>query len=386
MKKRYNMYPIKSIDSYKKESNMISFFNRNGKLYVQFEANGKKYQRSTKLQDTPKNRTLVKKEVVPKLQYKILSGEFAKKQKKSYLFTELAIKYKMSKDKLKTYRHLRAMVDNKLLPVFGNKNVNEISRGDIKRFTDTLLIDLTPKRTRMILNVIKAILDIGIEYEYIQINPASNIKLPKHKPLQMKPFKPNEVQTLINSAEGWFKNMVAFAFYTGARQGEMIALTISDIDFETMTINIDKRIAQGEVNTPKTVSSVRKVPIFEPLIPFLQNQLDLCKKEMCFALFFNPYTKESFYDSKKLSKYWYNLLDKCELEHRRFYNTRHSFVTNMIRSGLISILDVSQIVGHKTIEETISTYTKFFPEEHLNVNRSVDPFTCKIADTKLKMR
>lgn len=238
----------------------------------------------------------------------------------------------------------------------------------------------------MILNVLKAILDIAIEYEYISTNPADNIKLPKHKALEMKPFTPDEVQTLIKSADGWFQNMVAFAFYTGVRQGEMIALTLSDIDFETMTINIDKRIAHGEVDTPKTESSVRKVPIFEPLIPFLKKQLHLCKQEMCFTLFFNPYTKGSFYDSKKLSKFWYDLLNKCEFEHRRFYNTRHSFVTNMIRSGQVSILDVSQMVGHKTIEETISTYTKFFPEEHLRVSRNLDPFTDKTADTKLKMR
>jgi len=379
------MNPIKSTGS-KKGAKMISFFNRNGKLYVQFEANGKRYQRSTKLEDTPKNRTLVQKEVVPKLQYKIISGEFEKKQRQVYDFNELAMKYKMSKEKLKSYRHLRGIVDNKPLPVFGNTDIKEITRGEVKKFGDSLLLDLTPKRTRMILNVLKAILEIAIEYEHIQINPAENIKLPKHKAIPMKPFTPDEVQTLIKNAEGWFQNMVAFAFYTGVRQGEMIALTISDIDFTSMTINIDKRIAHSEINTPKTESSIRKIPIFKALVPFLENQLHLCKKEMCFTLFFNPRTKKSFHDSYKLSNLWYDLLNKCRFEPRRFYNTRHSFVTNMIRSGQVSILDVSQMVGHKTIEETISTYTKFFPEEHLKVSRSVDPFTCKIADTKLKMR
>ena len=379
------MRPIKSTGS-TKGANMISFFNRKGKLYVQFEADGKKYQRSTRLDDTPKNRAFVKKEVVPKLQHKILSGEFAKQQETIYVFSEFATKYKMAKDGLKTYRHLRGIVDNKLLPIFGKKEVSKITRGEIKEFTDNLLLDLTPKRTRMILNTLRAILDIAVDYEHIVTNPADNIKLPKHKPLKMQPFAPDEVHTLITHADGWFKNMVAVAFYTGMRQGEMIALTINDVDFENMTINIDKRIAQGEINTPKTESSIRKVPIFDALVPYLKNQLTLCKQEMCFALFFNPNTKESFYDSKKLSKYWYSLLDDCGFEHRRFYNTRHSFVTNMIRSGAVSILDVSQMVGHKTIEETISTYTKFFPEEHLKISRNVDPFTCKTTDTRLQMR
>ena len=381
------MVPIKSADSLiQGESSVITFFNRKGKLYLQFDANGKRYQRSTKLNDTPKNRALVQKEVIPKLQHKILSGEFAKQHEKIYKFSEYALKYKVSKEHLKTYRHLRGIVDNKLLPIFGNKEINKISRGEIKEFTDNLLLDLTPKRTRMILNTLKAIFDIALDYEHIQINPAANIKLPKHKAMQMQPFTPNEVRILLNHSNGWFQNMIALAFYTGMRQGEMIALTINDIDLESMTINIDKRIAQGEINTPKTESSIRKVPIFKALVPYLQDQLKLCKKEMCFSLFFNPNTKESFYDSKKLSKYWYDLLDKCGFEHRRFYNTRHSFVTNMIRSGAVSILDVSQMVGHKTIEETISTYTKFFPEEHLRVSRNLDPFTDTTTDTRLQMR
>ena len=380
------MNPIKSIDSTNKESKMVTFFNRKGKLYVQFEADGKRYQRSTKLKDTPANRALVKKEVIPKLQYKIISGEFAVQQQKVDKFREYAIKYKISKENLKSYRHLRGIVDNKLLPVFGNKDITKISRGEIKEFTDNLLLNISPKRVRMILNTLRAILDIAIDYEHILINPASNIKLPKHKPLQMQPFKPDEVRILISHSNGWFQNMIALAFYTGMRQGEIIALTISDIDFESMTINVDKRIAQGEIDTPKTESSVRKVPILEALVPYLQKQLARCKKEMCFSLFINPYTKESFYDSKKLSKYWYNLLNKCKLEKRRFYNSRHSFVTNMIRSGAVSILDVSQMVGHKSIEETISTYTKFFPEEHLRISRSIDPFTDTTTDTRLQMR
>ena len=380
------MIPIKSAGSHQKEPCVITFFNRKGKLYLQFEANGKRYQRSTKLKDTPKNRSLVQKEVIPKLQHKILSGEFAKQQEKIYKFSEYALKYKVSKEYLKTYRHLRGIVDNKLLPIFGNKEINKISRGEIKEFTDDLLLDLSPKRTRMILNTLKAIFDIALDYEHIQINPAANIKLPKHKAMQMQPFTPNEVRILLSHSNGWFQNMIALAFYTGMRQGEMIALTISDINLESMTINIDKRIAQGEIDTPKTESSIRKVPIFKALVPYLQKQLELCKEKMCFSLFFNPNTKESFYDSKKLSKYWYNLLDECEFKHRRFYNTRHSFVTNMIRSGAVSILDVSQMVGHKTIEETISTYTKFFPEEHLRVSRNLDPFTDTTTDTRLQMR
>lgn len=150
-----------------------------------------------------------------------------------------------------------------------------------------------------------------------------------------------------------------------------------------MIINVDKRIAHGIIDVPKTKSSIRKIPIFETLKPYLENQFQVCTTTVSTHLFFNPYTQEKFYDTKKLSKYWYELLDKVNFEHRVFYNSRHTFVTNMIRSGVVSILDISQMVGHKTIEETISTYAHYLPQEHLKISRSLDVFTDKTTDSRV---
>ncbi len=168
------------------------------------------------------------------------------------------------------------------------------------------------------------------------------------------------------------------------RPGEVIALTWNDIDLDNMIIDVNKRIAHGITDTPKTKSSIRKVPIFQTLKPYLENQFEICKQEMSLFVFFNPNTKNKFYDSKKLMKHWYNLLDRCNFKHRVFYNTRHTFVTNMIRNSGVSILDISQIVGHKTIEETISTYAKYLPQEHLKISRKIDVFTDKTTDTNLR--
>ena len=296
-----------------------------------------------------------------------------------------ATKYKISKENLKTYRDIRSIVDSKILPIFSKSDIDAIKRADIKDFVDTLLQELSPKRVRMILNVLIAILNIAVDYEHITINPALNIKLPKHQPSrEMQPFTKDEVSILLKNADGWFKNLIAVSFYTGMRPGEVIALTWNDIDLDNMIIDVNKRIAHGITDTPKTKSSIRKVPIFQTLKPYLENQFEICKQEMSLFVFFNPNTKNKFYDSKKLMKHWYNLLDRCNFKHRVFYNTRHTFVTNMIRNSGVSILDISQIVGHKTIEETISTYAKYLPQEHLKISRKIDVFTDKTTDTNLR--
>ncbi len=61
------------------------------------------------------------------------------------------------------------------------------------------------------------------------------------------------------------KDYLQVAFYTGARPGEILALKWSDLDFQNNTIHITRRISQkGEITTPKTRSSKRKIEMLEP--------------------------------------------------------------------------------------------------------------------------
>ncbi len=357
---------------------MVTIFKRGNKLYLQYTVNGKRRQKSTGLDDTPANRKLLKKEVIPALEAKIVTGELDKPRAKKFeYYGDIWLK---SKESLKSYMEWHNIYLHQLLPFFGHKKIDEIKRGDIKEFGHKKLDQVSPKRVRTLVNCIKAIFDIAIDYEHIVTNPAQAIQLPKHKPIEMMPFSKEEVEALLSNAEGWFRNYLAVAFYTGARHGEIIALQWSDIDFQELTISITKRIKKGQIDTPKTQSSIRKVPIFKPLLPYLEEQFRLCQEAKTLAVFFNPHTGRAFLDTKKLTQFWKPLLQKCGFEYRRFYNTRHTFVTQMIRAG-VPILDISQMVGHKSIDETMRTYAKYLPQEHLKITRNLDPFACNLADS-----
>ena len=359
------------------ENPKISIFNRKGRLYLQFFINGKMKQKSTKLPDTKENRKLIQLEVIPKLHKAIINGEYGKKENPIKKFEWYAKKYLYSKEHLKTYWELHNIINNQLLPIFGDIKIDEISRSMIKEWCDKKLQTITPQRVRTLLNHLISIIDIAIDYEHIITNPGKNIKLPEKKTIRkMKPFSKDEVFTLLEHSEGWFKNFLAVAFYTGMRTGEIIALTWNDINFEEKYINVNKRIKKGEIGTPKTKASIRKVPILDDLIPYLKNQIQTSKN---INVFINPNTNKRFYDTKHLTPYWKRLLDKVKFEYRVIYNTRHTFATNMLRAG-IPILDLAQIMGHSNIEEIMRTYAKYLPEEHLKINRKINPFTDNITD------
>lgn len=349
-------------------------------LYVQFYLDGKCIQRTTKLEDTSKNRKFIENSIIPPLRLKILKGEVnTKKQNKDFDF--FAKKYLISKDDLKTYDQLSNIVSNQLLPVFQKRDVTTIKRYEIKEFADDKLNKATPKRVKILINVIASILDIAIEYEVISNNVAKNIKLPKHTKKPLEPFSQNEVTKILSNVDGWFKAFLSISFYTGARTGEVLALNWNDVNIEDGYISINKSLRNGKVDSPKTSTSIRDIPIFEPLKKVLKEYKRVSKS---IPLFLNPHTGNMFYKSAKLTQFWKSLLTKCDIEYRILYSTRHTFITTMLKSGEFNMLEIAQMAGHTNTEMIVRNYAKFIKGEHLKINRSLNIFTDKTTDTSLQ--
>ena len=90
-----------------------------------------------------------------------------------------------------------------------------------------------------------------------------------------------EFNTFINSFEGknmFYISLFYLLFYTGARVGEILALTFKDINFDENTININKTVTRIERNDiitpPKTLSSIRTVDVPENVMKLLKRYTD----------------------------------------------------------------------------------------------------------------
>jgi len=358
---------------------MISIIKKkkSSKLYVQFYIDGKCTQRTTKLEDTPKNRKFIENKIIPSLELKILNGEFNQKNvEKSFDF--FAIKFLISKDRLKTYDQLSNEVNNQILPVFKGRDVTTIKKYEVKEFAETKLKSASPKRVRHILNVLSSIIDIAIDYELLHINVAKNIALPRHTKKELEPFSQEEVSKILATVSGWFKTFLTISFFTGARTGEVLALNWNDIDFDNGIIKITKSLRNGIIGSPKTLSSVRDVPMFNSLVDELKAHRSRSKSIFLFA---NPHTGKMFYKSAKLTQFWKSLLNECDIPYRILYSTRHTFISTMLKSSDLNMLDIAQIVGHSNTEMIVRNYAKFIKGEHLKINRNLNVFTDKTTDT-----
>lgn len=352
---------------------MVKMFRRsNGKLYLEYEVYGKTVQKSTRLQDTPKNRALVKKEVIPALQRKILRGELLQEKPKTFsYYSEI---YLSDKRHLKSYDRLKRHIEE-LNKFFGKIRIDELKRSHVKEWIRKSLENFTSKTIRNYLSSVHGVIGVALDHEVIKVNVAKDIKLPVHHPKEVEPFTPVQVKKLLDNSNEFYRLFLAIGFYTGMRRGEIMGLMYSDIDFEAKIIRVKRSITEGKISTPKTEKSIRSVPIFDDLLPYLKKP----KNSLWLFPNINGSHLTHFGGAKK--RQWRLLLEKCDIPYRKLYATRHTFIVSMLKYTDLSILEVAQIVGHTTTQMIVQNYGKYIKGEHLKIDRSMSLFTDKSTDS-----
>ncbi|BCD59575.1 MULTISPECIES: tyrosine-type recombinase/integrase [unclassified Nitratiruptor] len=351
---------------------MASVFTRNGVLYIQYMFNGRKVQRSTKLKDTKENRQYIEKEVIPALERKLALGITDDKRLIKY-----AKLYLNEKEHLKTYPQLERIVDV-ILDHFGaNTDIDKIKTSQIRTWLNSF--DRKRSTIQNYKTALKGIFDLALEDEVIEKNPATVVQIKKNEPKpEIEPFSPEEVRSLLDNAEGWFRNFLGIAFYTGMRTGEIMGLQINDIQDDYIIVR--RSIRNRVVSTTKT-NKERIVPILEPARTFIEDQLKIAKEKKTLFLFTDKDNKY-FHSAWQFKPLWKKLLRACKIaDSKRMYNTRHTFIVSMLKSNSVSVLELAQIVGHVGPEMIYKNYARYIKGEHLKINRHLDPFACKIADS-----
>lgn len=351
---------------------MARIFKRaNGILYLEYEVDGKTRQRSTRLPDTKENRAFIKKEVIPPLEKNIILGELS--STKANPFSYYVNLYLRDKEHIKTYSQTKQRTDI-LNQFFSDSKIDNINRASIKDFVYERLKVNSPRTVNGYLSILRGIFNTAIDTEAIKYNPIHDIPMPKHTKVEIQPFTSEEVSLLLSKANEWYRLFLAISFYTGMRTGEVLALRSEDIDFNESKISISRSITKGVISTPKTASSIREVPTFDDLLPYLENIKD--------GILF-PKSNGEFYNTVGGSKKreWKTLLDDCNIEYRKLYATRHTFIVSMLKNSNLSILEVAQIVGHTSTQMIIQNYGKFIRGEHMKIDRKISLFTDNSTNT-----
>jgi integrase len=179
------------------------------------------------------------------------------------------------------------------------------------------------------------------------------------------PFSLNEQQEVRKALPEHWRPYFDFAFCSGLRPGEQIALKAHDIDWQNgilnvqraITLNVDGKRIEGET---KNRYSRRKIKLTEVMLEALKQQkaiYDRLQGEYFFCT-----QKGDRVDLNNLRKtVWTPSLKKTNVRMREMKQTRHSFATNALSFGE-NPLWIAKVMGHCNTEMIIKVYGRYIED------------------------
>lgn len=284
--------------------------------------------------------------------------------------------YKLDKENL-TFKALAEMFletcKNKSKSI--NRNYNNTFNNHLEHFYEIKIKDITslhiekwinecrktPPTIDECIKFCKAVFNYGIKHDIVLKNPFLRLEKPKRIPKERKRLSIKEALTLLKECKQIYPDfypILATQIFTGMREGELLAIKWSDIDFKNGKLKVQRQYTQGELKeTLKTSSSYRTIDICPTLIKILKEYRRQQGKINAFV-FTN--TKGNLHNPRNLIQRRFEpLLDKIygDKKYMRFYDLRGTYVDILLSQG-VPLKYIQSQVGHSNFLTTMNAYSK----------------------------
>ena len=292
-------------------------------------------------------------------------------------FCELYEKDIRPRLKASTWETKENMIRKKLIPAFGKRIISEIDTKDIIAWQNELLAFRDKRKKpysdtylKSIHNQMVAILNHAVRHYGLKRNPASIVGPIGCKESEEMLFWTKE--EYLKFAEAIMDKPLSYyafemLYWCGLREGELLALTPADFDFDKGTVKINKTYHRSHkedvVTTPKTKNSNRIVRMPQRLCEEMQDYLKMLygikKKDRIF-----PVTMSYLHHEMNRGS------AAAGVKRIRIHDLRHSHISLLINKGIPAVA-IAKRVGHETIYITLR-YAHMFPSQQTEMVNQLD--------------
>jgi integrase len=258
-----------------------------------------------------------------------------------------------------TYKAYNSAVTHHLIPYFGDRLLTELKTSDIREWIGGLTV--SHKMINNVLIPLRGMLSDAHADGLINRNPMDRIKNLTHRTREPKPFAPDEVTAILAHCDGQIRNIFEFAFWTGLRTSELIALEWGDVDWRKGCVFVRRASVAKKTKSTKTKSGERAVKLLPPALSALKAQKKHTRLQRA-QVFHNPLTDAPWIDDQQVRKTaWIPALTRAGVAYRTPYQTRHTYASMMLMAGETPMW-VAQQMGHANCSTIYRAYARWIPD------------------------
>lgn len=334
---------------------MASIFKRRGTYHVAFMVNGKRKYLNTKLKDTKENRSKVNR---MKADIEREIEDLAKSPGTSYLnlvspdknvsLEEAAAICTKERIKGKSRSHFRnfGFAMQHLYKVAGKELlISEITPSTIADYVNHLKPNVSNATLHSYIRYTKILFNFLVEEDYLFKSPFRRKLIPKATHKSVVVFDEEDLNEILGEAkkrDANYYNCLRMLLMTGIRPTDLLSLSVKDLDFSSIKINV--RISK--------TSKEFRFPIYNELFNFLtENMAEELRRNGNEPLF-------PQFNVEILGRRFRRILKHLEVSKELGYNLktfRKTFATRMAARGL-TLLEIKALLGHDSTKTTEKYY------------------------------
>lgn len=226
---------------------------------------------------------------------------------------------------------------------------------------------LSARTVRHVAGVLQVALNEAFRLDIITVNPMLKVKLPSVDPKRMESLTPEQVRALREACRGdWTFTLIELAFATGARRGEMLALTWANVDWVGRNLKIARSLEQTAAGLRlKSTKNGKERPCTLPqsAITALQFQRDqqaehkrhfgrdYVDRDLVFAQPNGEYLEPDLVSQVVIRR-----MRKAGIKKGSFHSLRHTLASLLLSNG-VPLPAVSARLGHADVNVTARVYS-----------------------------
>lgn len=254
-----------------------------------------------------------------------------------------------------TQRGYEKVLNTYWMPPLSQKALRAITPGELKRIVLDAKIP-SAKTFNNAISPLKMVFEYCVGEKYLEVSPAAAIAWRKHISPEPDPYTLDEIRALLGEMSGADHAYFRYAFFSGLRPSEHIALKWPKVDFRSGEVQIDEAFVYGRSKSTKTYQR-RYVEMNSEARAALEDQRQ--RSLLPYGhVFLDPVTGEPYTDPEPLRGVLERACKKLGIRYRAPKQTRHSFATMNLMAGALPMW-VSRQLGHKNVAITLNVYSKW---------------------------
>jgi integrase len=149
-----------------------------------------------------------------------------------------------------TQSTIRSHLSKHLVPYFQRYQMRDIGPEEVQRFVSS--VNLEAKTVKNLFATMQMLWKSARIWGYVAHDAVSDVVLPKRHRKQQRFFSVEEIQRILDAAEGPYLAFYWLAAETAMRAGELCGLQVGDFDFERGLVRVNRSVWRGKVKSTKS--------------------------------------------------------------------------------------------------------------------------------------